>query len=319
MYTIRTSTDPSFWMNVHTYLDDTMSPLLVENGCFECPLHFALMSTLRQFPSDSTIFFDVGSNLGFYTLGAAAQGYRVYSFEPLLRNWAPMCYSLLANPGFHSKVHLLAVALSTGPKHQVGFHTPWYSNPSATRVIPYSGMNATTLKHENQSKEGVQWAWAISMDYFIATTLSFLPRNKTVVLKIDTEGHECQVLEGGMAYLQSLYRIPYVAMECSTMRWRQCSIRDEIFSLFQRHSLSPYIYSSISPYEGIWTRSDYSNWTEWVHLSGMKGPYQAYNIHFSSYPPQVPASTKLDNKTFNPAKFQKRSRNLEPLALEQIE
>jgi FkbM family methyltransferase len=317
MYTIRTSTSPPFWMNVHTYLDDTMSPLLVENGCFECPLYDALLSTLDRYPPDSTTLLDVGSNLGFYSLGAAARGYSVYAFEPLLRNWAPMCYSLLANPGFKGRVNLMAVALSSGPKHQVSFHIPWYSNPSATRVIPYSGFNQTTSRNKNQNKEGVHWAWAISLDCVFGAASSLLSKNQTVILKIDTEGHECLVLEGGMTYLQSLSRIPYVAMESSTVRWRQCRIRQEIFSLFQQHSLSPYIYNAISANMGTWNRADYSNWTEWVHLSGMRGQYQAYNIHFSSYPPQVPMSPKLNSNT--PQKLHERSRKVEPLALAQIE
>ena len=133
--------------------------------------------------SEAHIFFDVGANIGLYSvLGCLrAPGLRSYAFEPILENQE----LLEQNIGAHNladRVHVERRAVS----NQAGSAT-MYLNHSATHSIHERGRDAIPREVET-----------ISLDEF-ADGAGAVPD----IVKIDVEGHERAVIEGAMRTLQS--------------------------------------------------------------------------------------------------------------------
>jgi FkbM family methyltransferase len=292
LFSVRTSTNPPFWLKVHTYNDDTISPIVAKTGCFECNIYGAFMDALYSLPSDDAFLLDIGANLGLYALGAAAGGYSAHAFEPLQRNWAPLCYSVMANPGFEDKIHLYKTALSSNPlPTKITFRLPWYTNPSSAQIVVPTKADGAERQDEGsdialalaQRREGIDWAWAVSLEAMQHT----LPTNITAVIKVDTEGHECQALAGAMTYLRNLPRIAYVAIEWSPIRLAKCENREAIFALLQKHHLLPFLFTPSVPRDGdsgTWIQVEYDNWhTDW-RIAG-EDKHKTFDIHFAKSKP----------------------------------
>ena len=59
-----------------------------------------------QFPRSEIVLIDIGANLGTFSLAAAAMGFSVYAFEPMLTNIRAVRQSLCANK-FNDRVALI--------------------------------------------------------------------------------------------------------------------------------------------------------------------------------------------------------------------
>lgn len=290
------------------------------------------MKALDQYPPSSTMVLDIGSNLGLYALGAAAKGYTAHAFEPLLRNWAPLCYSTMANPGFSDRLHLYKVALSK-TKKQVSFELPWGSNPSAAKIVDSHVKNDPSDRAAaavRKQKEGVDWAWAIPLEEIKDDLVLGDERPKHVILKVDTEGHECLALEGAMDYLSSVDDIAYVSIEWSAARLAQCANRQAIFDLFQKHGLKPHIFQEKESVESTvvrgtkttiltavsdWISVNYSDWRQWRNPDPNRtGRQDTFDVHFSRTKPIVMPPTKDVRSEQN-----NKMRRNEPATLLQID
>jgi FkbM family methyltransferase len=165
--------DPSEWIQ-RTIIDD----------CIYEPNIEATIAALLG-PGDA--FFDVGANIGYHTLGAAATGACVYAFEPVPRLRRSLAGNLRLN-GLERRVVVSDLALSDR-SGSAAFYLAKRLDDGSHSLIP--GVQA-------QSTERITVRTARLDDHLHASGAS-LP----TVVKIDVEGAEALVLDGAEALLHS--------------------------------------------------------------------------------------------------------------------
>ena len=128
------------------------------------------MDLAKNITSKSSICFDIGANVGLYTLLFARYSKNVYAFEPLPRNISYLYKTLEINRIKNAIIVPCAVADKSG--------LFWFKE----------GLDNSTGKLSN---EGHQPMTCISLDEFIMKS-NVIPN----ILKIDVEGAEFQVITG---------------------------------------------------------------------------------------------------------------------------
>ncbi len=139
-------------------------------GSYELAKQRAIASTIQ--PGD--VFYDIGANVGFYTLLAAlrtGESGHVHGFEPVERNLNYLRRHLTLNKVNNVTIHEMAVARKTGELQFVSG-----ANPAEGRLAPIGNFSVQ----------------AIALDSFIAEQGLRQPD----ILKIDVEGAEFDVLCG---------------------------------------------------------------------------------------------------------------------------
>ena len=142
------------------------------------------------------VFYDVGANIGLYTIVAAslvgAIG-KVYAFEPHLANAASLAQNILVNQ-FTDRVSLLTMALH-----------------DQCKVVPFNYFNLiagssgsqlghTMTEHDKPFTPALtESKWATTIDYLIDFSIARPPH----VIKIDVDGNELAVLRGMHTLLTS--------------------------------------------------------------------------------------------------------------------
>lgn len=132
------------------------------------------------------ILFDVGANVGLYSLYAAARGARVYAFEPESQNYALLNRNVYLS-GQAERVTALNIALSD--KDSLG-------RISLPRFMPGAALNnfgeSLDWKRRRYSPAFTQGVVAFSLDSFLARFPEAFPDH----LKIDVDGAEIKIVEG---------------------------------------------------------------------------------------------------------------------------
>lgn len=133
-----------------------------------------------------TILFDIGANVGFYTLVTQKyfQELRCFAFEPTPDSYANLIQNLKANCRI-GKVDAFQIALSSQ------FGTVQFGDFGD--CSGKNGILATSIHDEKDIKKKLQ----VNTD-----TLDNLYPNSlgNIIVKIDTEGHEIDVLKGGKSF-----------------------------------------------------------------------------------------------------------------------
>lgn len=144
---------------------------------------------LQKIVQPGDCFWDIGANIGFYTLTAARlvgpQG-QVRAFEPSAPAWQALNDNVALNPCHSIRLVRLALSDRAGPA-------------TLHRRGDYADGGASLISREgyHQEKEVVTM---LSLDAYLAQTGGPPP----TFLKIDVEGHEERVLAGAQTLLQSL-------------------------------------------------------------------------------------------------------------------
>jgi FkbM family methyltransferase len=144
------------------------------SGKVETPVQVALRRALR--PGD--VFFDVGANVGFFTiLGARLVGPsgKVVAFEPHPANVEALRANVEANAFENVVVVPNAVTASSGE-----------------RLLDIRSATLAKLVEDRSEPGAAELVPATSIDDFVSTHADLIPD----VLKIDVEGHEVEVLSG---------------------------------------------------------------------------------------------------------------------------
>ena len=145
------------------------------------PLTTALMMELLR---DKQVFLDVGANVGYFSLSAAAlfPGLQVVAFEP-----NPKMSSILRRNIAHNGFRILSedVALSDQSTTQRFY-------------LPPSDMSGSLLSSFNESVERTIDVQTMTLDEY----LDERPPTGDMLIKIDTEGHEPAVLRGAARTLE---------------------------------------------------------------------------------------------------------------------
>lgn len=145
-------------------------------------------------PGDTVV--DIGANVGLYSLAAAARGAIVHAIEPVPAAVERLRRSLELNPQLAERVHV---------------HAQGVSDRSGTLTLftqslrSYSGHASAHLSDEDQVE---------SVEVPISTLDATLPDMEAPVrlVKIDVEGHEPAVLDGGREFFART-RPDYIFLE----------------------------------------------------------------------------------------------------------
>lgn len=141
-------------------------------------------------PKSGWTVFDVGANIGVFTVLQGMQGARVFSFEPNPESYGRLLQNVAAN-NLSERVRVFPTAL--GGEHGMG----------SLQVIE-GGTTGGVVKplDVGASASGVAVAIA-TLDEVVAT----LPGLSIDLLKIDAEGAEVEILHGGERTLDHVQRI----------------------------------------------------------------------------------------------------------------
>lgn len=141
---------------------------------------------------ESEVFFDVGANIGLYSVYAAMKGAKVVAFEPEAQNYAELNKNILLN-NVSDRVRALCLALSEKQKID-SLHV---ANLLAGAALS-SFEEAVDWRGRKFSAVFKQGAISYSLDEFIRTFPEFFPRH----LKIDVDGAEARIVAGAEGTLR---------------------------------------------------------------------------------------------------------------------
>ncbi|RVT91586.1 FkbM family methyltransferase [Rhodovarius crocodyli] len=155
---------------------------------------------IESLPADA-VLWDIGANVGLYTVFAGRRGLRVLAFEPSAQSFAAMQRNLEAN-GLDGVVEAYCLALD--------------ATPGLARLA----MHASEAGHAMHGIRGVQGARfsqavpAISVDGFVLGFGATPPTH----IKLDVDGIEPAVLEGAREMLLRHVREVLVELEGENQR-----------------------------------------------------------------------------------------------------
>lgn len=139
---------------------------------------FEDMAFLLHFLRSDDIFFDVGANVGSYTiLASGVKGAQTVAFEPI-----PQTYSMLVKNMELNSLHELVTCVNKGvgqKEEKLNFTT---TGDTTNHIVPRSEQNSITVDIEPLDK--------------------YYPLFKPTIVKIDVEGFETEVLNGANEILQ---------------------------------------------------------------------------------------------------------------------
>jgi len=182
-------------------------------------------SPFHNLPEDfeARVILDIGANVGDVAVSAlnSYKGSQVICFEPVQKTYHTLQKRL--HP-FGSRVHLHRVALSdTNGFGEINITTFHGANSIANQAHFHKECNPHV---QEVGKEKIELA---RLDDYCGN----LPCEYVDVMKIDVEGHELDVLKGGIQFISS--RVDFIIIEVSLMRdqsWENQAIF-EIFAILK--------------------------------------------------------------------------------------
>ena len=186
-------------------------------GNWEGKMVAKMIRVMRKNPNSTLL--DIGGNIGYYTLAAAAAGFSVNVFEPVPTNAAMIQQSIQKNAFTNVQLHTSALSA-----HNDELGMGINNNQNQGHVVHLKRMSATMLP-------------AIRLD----DVLKF--ETRPVYIKIDIEGGECNALKGMQNYVSNSTNIIGVNMEFGRSRTKCCSewkMPGGFFDiLYKKHNLCP--------------------------------------------------------------------------------
>jgi FkbM family methyltransferase len=152
---------------------------------------------LNNFLKNNAVFFDVGANNGTYINYASKFTDKIYAFEP-----NPELFLRLKK--LFSKVNLFNLALSN-KSGNAQFKIPIINQKS----LASRGTLNVDFKEDNEENQTIFDVKLNTLDKFVAKQKIA----KIDVIKIDVEGHELEVIEGGKNTLTALKPILIIEIE----------------------------------------------------------------------------------------------------------
>lgn len=131
-------------------------------------------------------FLDVGANIGIYSLYAAKKGISVYAFEPQVLNFAELYTNIYLND-LSDKINGYGIALTNE-------NTIEYL--SLLSMVPGQSHNDYAIDIPGQIKQGCA---GFKLDYLVEKNVIPQPTH----IKIDVDGIESKVIEGGVNTIQN--------------------------------------------------------------------------------------------------------------------
>lgn len=213
----RIVTEPHFVVSVHNQVYDRLRyDTIYKYGIYYekeviSRFEYILEENRDAFDYEATntlpLVLDIGGNIGFYTLLSAAWDHAVVTFEINPSNIIRICESLHLNEldehGFSDLSHSMMVRI-----HQQGVSD---TSGNTIRVEVPRNPGETSLENGPRKRasagatsERVFSTTTVTLDDF-ATERGWLDRTDVSfsLVKIDTEGHELQIVTGAQKFIQS--------------------------------------------------------------------------------------------------------------------
>ena len=179
---------------------------------------------LRDLLQPGMTAFDVGANVGYYTLLAALQvgdAGSVHSFEPVADQYAALCANIHRN---HFRNVVANKKIVSDKAGSMAIRYGPADNSGAASVVDQPGLGDRT-----------ETVAAVALDdYADASTPGPIH-----VIKIDTEGHELAVLKGATRILQ--HRQTVVLVEIRSPHLQRAGVtRDDVYSFMSQLGYQPF-------------------------------------------------------------------------------
>lgn len=169
---------------------DAGSPREKQYRWFACEKEPMTVEFIESIPRGG-VFWDIGANVGSYTLVAAARGLQVVAIEPVMPNYAALVRNLWLNK-FDDQVWPLPVAVANGIGHA------WISLPDIR-----SGSASSVWQY---APRGQRPGFGHGQRTFVATVdllVELFHMPAPTHIKIDVDGAELHVLQGAQKTLAS--------------------------------------------------------------------------------------------------------------------
>lgn len=146
------------------------------------------------------IFFDIGANIGTYTILMASKGLKTFSFEPIYSNFKALNINILLN-----NLEKNAVTFNYGLS-DIAADASFAFDPLNTGASHISTLPAETIEAERRS---IPITIKLQRLDDVYHTLG-LEKESKIFMKIDVEGMESQVILGAKEFLRSFPNIMIV-------------------------------------------------------------------------------------------------------------
>ena len=211
-YVTISNTEKPFYIATHdAKIDGVRAGIMKYQGYYESELTkrvVEIFETKAQ-QGQQSIFLDVGANIGWFSLLAAAHGAsRVYSFEPNLQNTIRFCESLSLNHWLHNQNTVIPVTKGAGnqsqqlPMYAVNEFNPgsFTFNYDSAKWFKTGKMNGTKAIYD---KKVIGIMEITTLDEFAERHHWLDSRPSIGLFKLDVEHYETEVLQGATKLLQS--------------------------------------------------------------------------------------------------------------------
>jgi FkbM family methyltransferase len=202
----------AFWISVHDEEFDRVrwTTIFLNGQYYEKSMDEAFVDVLSRSHPDA-IVMDVGGNIGWFTLFARSMGFSVETFEPNERNCVRLCESLRLNRWSNAventfdafslqqqqrNVNVHYIALGDKDTKQTFYFHP--SNPGQGSL--HTPANAALNTYEGEMTKTVK---VVTLDSFVHGRGWFDASVEIAILKVDIEGYEPNVFDGGKQLLKS--------------------------------------------------------------------------------------------------------------------
>ena len=168
-----------------------------------------LINWIDTFSKDD-VFFDIGSNVGLFSIYAAKKGIQTVSFEGHYGNLHDFSYNILLND-VEEKILIIPVLLAE-KNEKMSFFLRDLSPSSARSEINH---NKNIYKLNNKEALKINTA-TFSLDYLIENKIIPIPSK----VKIDVDGAEFLVLKGFNKYVEKVNEIIIEMYEKPANYWK---------------------------------------------------------------------------------------------------
>lgn len=167
---------------------------------------------IKGFKKDN-IIYDIGANVGLYTLCAAIHGSNVYAFEPEAQNYALLNRNLFLN-NLDKSVKAFNIAVSNSTR----FDTLYIKEMTIGGALNNFGdnLNYNKKRFKESFKQGIM---SVSIDDLIEKFSFPVPDH----IKIDVDGIEPDIIDGAKKTLANL-KVKSVLIELNTALERDIEV-----------------------------------------------------------------------------------------------
>ena len=183
------------------------------NYAYEWPVKQFILNHYRDYDA----FFDIGANIGTYSVMLGKKGMKGFAFEPIKTNFDALHINLILNQ-LEDKVNIYNIALGAQSKHAT--FTFDLINTGASHLM------GIELEDDHPFRTEMVESDIVPLDDFLPQLK--LNESDRILMKIDVEGMEAQVLQGAKQFLQYFTNIIIVMESVHSGKEKLARILNEI-------------------------------------------------------------------------------------------